>query len=122
MKSRQIFAPYNSSRLCGRKGNEMIVAPDGFFKCDFCGGNTGLFNVSTGNHVTCQQAAEIAALREALSKYANWENWQRLDDSTGAVIFLKRDAGGNGYAIAQNALAALPDPTRREHGQDNQEG
>ncbi len=52
-------------------------------------------------------APTAAAMRAALEHYADERNWQRLSRPTTVANVLIR--GGNGYDIAQAALASPPD-------------
>ncbi len=51
--------------------------------------------------------AQLAAMRAALEHYADERNWQRLSRPTTVANVLIR--GGNGYDIAQAALASPSD-------------
>ena len=48
---------------------------DGFFHCDHCQGNSGLFNTVTGNHVDCERLAVLefnaALMKETLTNISN---------------------------------------------------
>jgi predicted kinase len=48
--------------------------------------------------------ADRDAYKAALEPYADWNNWQRLDSSTGAIIFLQEDGRKGGDEIARAAL------------------
>jgi hypothetical protein len=71
---------------------------DCLFACDdkLTGALMGLETLRAANN----------ALRAALETYADWNNWQRLDASTGAVIFRnpEQDSTKNGYDLAVSAL------------------
>jgi len=48
--------------------------------------------------------ADRDAYKAALEPYADWNNWQRLDKSTGAIIFIQEDGKKDGFEIAAEAL------------------
>jgi hypothetical protein len=59
----------------------MTITENNTFKCQYCNGEIGEFNEETGNHVICEENAELRRTIASLQRCFQPTSWQMCVDA-----------------------------------------